>query len=70
MILIKNEKKYDESMKEFNILNNSCYNDMKDIISNKYKALTPVVLRFIQVSQLFFKKMSFAFKSTGSLKYQ
>ncbi|CDW82897.1 UNKNOWN [Stylonychia lemnae] len=68
LIQQQNDKKYTEALTQFNALNNSCYNDINDIIRNKYKILTPIVIRFTQVSQVFFSKMSGAFQSVNMLQ--
>lgn len=39
------------------MLNNVCYKDITDIIKNKYW-VNPIVIRFSQVSQMFFSKMA------------
>eukprot|EP00347_Sterkiella_histriomuscorum_P008038 403346612 len=65
--IARNEKKFDESLKAFNMLNNSCYNDINDFIKNQYKALTPIVIRFSQVAQVFFSKMSNTFQPLTTL---
>lgn len=41
--------------------NNWLYTEITDLIRNKYKTMTPLVIRFISVASAFFAKASMTF---------
>ena len=48
--IIRNDTKYQNSYNTFNTLNSKLFKDISDIIKDKYKAMTPVVIKFISTA--------------------
>jgi hypothetical protein len=66
--LARNEKKYQTAWGTFTQQNNWLYTEVTDLIRNKYKTLTPMVIRFISVAQAFFAKAGTSFGSLGAIQ--
>jgi hypothetical protein len=66
--LARNEKKYQVAFATFQQQNNWLYNEVTDLIRNKYKALTPIVIRFISVAQSFFGKAGSSFAKLTNIQ--
>ena len=66
--LARNEKKYQTSWGTFTQQNNWLYTEVTDLIRNKYKVMTPIVIRFISVAQSFFSKVGNSFARLSQIQ--
>ena len=56
------------ALKTFQALNNALYSEISELIKTKYKAITPTIIHFIAVAQLFFSKSGNLFAKVASIK--
>ncbi len=52
---------------DFETLNGLTFNDGNDLINNKFKSLTPLVIKFILTNTTFYQKTGSAFKALQNI---
>jgi hypothetical protein len=54
-------------LSDFETLNALCFNDGNDLINNKFRSLTPLVIKFIMTNTMFYSKAGNAFKAVQNI---